>query len=118
MFADIIHVISNLSPSQFYFFLLGLCIGIAATHYVEKYFISKTKEITILSHKAEIAELKSQYQIQIAALQENIKEKEILKTQLENEITLQQIKNEKEIAILQTKLEKALHDTTQIPFYL
>lgn len=106
MFADIIHVVSNLNSSQFYSFLLGLCIGIAATHYIEKYFAKKIQKLTLQLHENQIANLKSQHQMQICTL-----ENEMIK--LEQQNIIQQTKNEKEIAILQTKLQKALHDTTQ-----
>lgn len=106
MFADIIHVISNLNSSQFYSFLLGLCVGIAATHYIEKYFAKKIQKLTLQLHESEIASLKSQHQLQISTLKNEM-------IQLEQQNIIQQTKNEKEIAILQTKLQKVLHDTTQ-----
>ena len=109
MLADIIHVISNLNPSQFYCFLLGLCVGIAATHYIEKYFSKKIQKLTIQLHESQIANLKSEHQMQISTL-----ENQMIKLQQQN--IIQQTKNENQIAILQTKLQKALHDTTQTLF--
>ena len=113
MFADIIHVISNLNSSQFYSFLIGLCVGIAATHYIEKYFAKKIQKLTLQLHESlhesQIANLKSEHQMQISTL-----ENQMIKLQQQN--IIQQTKNENQIAILQTKLQKALHDTTQTLF--